>query len=481
MKRKQGFSLLELILVLGIASAVSFMKFQDLKHEQEDIQSKAVGQQIKQLGEAVNGYINIRYDRLSTMTASTGTGTDPEPRTCSGSACTITYQTLINEGLLPATFTGINANKSPYSIQLKREGKSPNYIINGLITTDNAWIEGDKVRYDLLGKAMQAAGIGSGMSKTSSILSGYSGSWTENSSDFTAVNKIGLLGYRVGYDSSMYSVYLRRDGTLPMTGDLNMGNNNISNAKNITASAAITGAVLKSTGDTSVGGNLSVTGSSTMTGALQVNNAIHSSSNITAAGNVTSGNWVSAKNGYGDTISLGGDSSPGGTGPDYELRLGSNKPLTIHSPTSNRGNDIILDIDGNTRIQTNLATNSLNPNDIPSGWAGGLRTQDVYGSGTIGAGTGGNVNSYMNSAGKIYASGNISSDQTVSGKYILSNATVILGQSCSPNGVQAHTQSGMPAYCVDGKWQSIGSMVRIVHAYQTATDVLMFSATVMKL
>jgi hypothetical protein len=29
----------------------------------------------------------------------------------------------------------------------------------------------------------------------------------------------------------MYSVYLRRDGTLPMTGDLNMGGKNINNVK----------------------------------------------------------------------------------------------------------------------------------------------------------------------------------------------------------------------------------------------------------
>lgn len=268
MKRKQGFSLLELILVLGIASAVSFMKFQDLKHEQENIQAKAVGEQIKQVGEAVNSYISIRYDKLSTLTASTGTGTDPGPRTCSVSVCTITYQTLINEGLLPARFTGINVNKSPYTIQLKREGTGPNYIVNGLVTTNNTWVEGDKVRYDLLGKAMQAAGVDSGMSKTTSVLSGYSGAWTANSSDFTAVNKTGLLGYRVGYDSSMYSIYLRRDGTLPMTGDLNMGSNSINNAQDITASGTTTSGTLKSTGDTNVGGNLTVAQTGAFTGNI---------------------------------------------------------------------------------------------------------------------------------------------------------------------------------------------------------------------
>lgn len=264
-RNKKGFSLLELILVLGIASAVSFMKFQDLKNDQENILANAVGVQIKQIGTAVNGYINIHYDKLSTLTSiSSGNGTDPGPRTCSTTTntCTITYQTLVNDGLLPSSFTGINANKSPYSIVLKREGTSPNYIINGLVTTNNAWIEGVKVRYDLLGKAMQAAGIDSGVTKTTSIVSGYSGAWSENSTDYSNINKVGSLGYRVGYDSAMYSVYLRRDGMLPMTGDLNLDGHNINNV------AA-----------------LNVTGNITTTGDLQARN-IKASGNIESSKNV---------------------------------------------------------------------------------------------------------------------------------------------------------------------------------------------------
>lgn len=232
-KKEKGYSLLELTLVLGIAMAVSFMKFQDLKNNQETVLATSVGQQIKQVGDAVNGYINIHYDKLSTLTSvSTGNGTDPGPRTCSTStnSCTITYQTLVNDGLLPSSFNGINANKSPYSIVLKREGTSPNFIINGLVTTNNSWMEGGNIHYDLLGKAMQAAGVDSGITKTTTTVSGYSGSWSEQSSDFSNINKMGLLGYRVGYDSAMYSVYLRRDGSLPMTGDLDMGTNNIKNA-----------------------------------------------------------------------------------------------------------------------------------------------------------------------------------------------------------------------------------------------------------
>jgi hypothetical protein len=55
------------MLVIAIGSSISFLKFQDLKHAQEDIQAKAVGEQIKQIGSAVNGYINIHYDKLSNV------------------------------------------------------------------------------------------------------------------------------------------------------------------------------------------------------------------------------------------------------------------------------------------------------------------------------------------------------------------------------------------------------------------------------
>ena len=85
--KKGGFSLLELILVLGVGTMITFIKFQDMKNEQEDILASAVGQQIRQIGDAVNGYINIRYDKLSTLTASSSQSTDPGPRTCNASQC----------------------------------------------------------------------------------------------------------------------------------------------------------------------------------------------------------------------------------------------------------------------------------------------------------------------------------------------------------------------------------------------------------
>ncbi|VUS27905.1 hypothetical protein SB6412_00401 [Klebsiella pasteurii] len=444
-QNKKGFSLLELVLVLGVGSMMAFIRFQDMKNEQETVMAKAVGQQMKQMGEAVNGYINIRYDKLSTLTSSSSQSSDPGPRACDSSGCEITYQTLVNEGLLPASYTGINAQKSSYNIILKRSGTSPNYVINGLITTSSPWVEGDKYRYDLLGKAMQEADIDSGMTQSATVASGLQGAWKETSTDYSNITSAGLMAYRVGYDSAMYSVYLRRDGTLPMTGDLNMGGNNINNAKNITASGA------GKFGD-----------------------------NITAGGTVTAAKEVIAHNGYGDTITLGGDAY----GNDYEIRLGANKPLTVYSP--NAGNyTTILQIDRNAKVSQRLSTNGLDPNDIPSGWSGGLRTLDVYAGGTVGAGAGGAVNAYMNSSGNIYASNDINAGHQVNAQYVWASGNVNsnyihsngnvdaagrlnvgeyayvngqagIGGGCSPNGLIGRTSSGSLLSCVNGIWKAAG-------------------------
>ncbi|WP_392433674.1 hypothetical protein ACF3VQ_05125 [Yersinia sp. HM-2024] len=50
---KKRFSLLELVLVLGVGTAMAFIKFQDMKNEREVAIANTVGAQIKQVGEAV--------------------------------------------------------------------------------------------------------------------------------------------------------------------------------------------------------------------------------------------------------------------------------------------------------------------------------------------------------------------------------------------------------------------------------------------
>lgn len=315
--KKKGFTLVELVLVISAGLIISFTAFQTMTKKQELLRADIVGQQIKDVGEAVNVYIANHYNQLSTLTNATGTADDAGPRTCNtgNQNCTITTATLSNEGLLPPTFSGKNAYNSTYTILLKRGGVSPYFTISGLVTTTDPWKgAANAIRYDWLGTAMQAAGLDSGMTRDiGTRVNGYNGQWVADSATYSNITQLGQLAYLTGYGSNSYSVYLRRDGVLPMTGQLNMSGNDINGAKNITASANI-----------------------------KANGTI-------AGGVVTSESNVSAKNGYGDTISMGGDSS----GNDYELYMStSGKPLSIYnsatggSPSTTNKSTTLLKISG---------------------------------------------------------------------------------------------------------------------------------------
>ncbi|HCJ6663737.1 TPA: shufflon system plasmid conjugative transfer pilus tip adhesin PilV [Citrobacter freundii] len=404
-QNKKGFSLLELILVLGVGSMMAFMRFQDMKTEQENVMAKAVGQQMKQIGEAVNGYINIRYDKLSTLTSSSSQSSDPGPRTCNGSGCEITYQTLINEGLLPVSYTGVNAQKSSYKIMLKRSGATPNYVVNGLITTTLPWSESGKLRYDLLGKAMQEAGIDSGMTRTTSNAFGYGGQWSETSANFNNITSAGQLAFRVGFNSALYSVYLRRDGTLPMTGNLNMGGQSVYNAQDITAAGTTTTGILE-TNTATVGATLNVAGVTTLASDLnvsgngQVNGNLNSNKTLSGA-TVTSRSETYTQNWF-RTL---------GDGGIYFQKYGGGW---------NMGDTATINAYGGKNVQTS------------AGFYGG----------------------YIKSTGNIDANGRVNA-----GEFIYINGQANVGWGCSPNGLQGRTPKGAILSCVNGVWKSSSARI----------------------
>lgn len=417
-----GFSLLELTLVLGIGTVMAFVKFQDMKTNQENMMANTVGNQIKQLGEAVNRYISIHYDKLSTLSSSSSQSSDPGPRVCFGNSCEITYQTLVNEGLLPVSYTGVNMQKSSYKIVLKRAGTAPNFVINGLITTTSPWLEGRKYRYDLLGKAMQVAGIDSGMTQLATLVSGLQGAWTETSSAFNNITAAGLLAYRVGYDSSMYSVYLRRDGTLPMTGNLNMGNQDINNARNITVAGTITTKVLRTGGAAAIGTTLDVGGVATLNSDLNV------AGNGQVIGNLNSNNSVSGTTitSRGETYTQNWFRTMGGGGIYFQKYGGGWYMMDTNTITAYAGKN----------IQT----------------AAGVYGGYVHSTGNIDA------------VGQVYGAGGVvSGGRTTVGEYLQLNGVAYAGNGCSPNGLQGRAVDGSILSCTNGMWKEGGGCKQDVY------------------
>lgn len=475
---KKGFSFVEVTLVLAVSTVIGFLAFSQFIKEQDYLKAKYSGEQIKQIGDAVNAYISNHYDTLSTLTNATGATLDIGPRTCTVGlgSCSINILTLLNEGLLNSSFVGKNVYGSGYSILLKRTGISPYYKINGIVITDTPLKTGDNIRYDLLGVAMKSAGIDSGMTRdSSSLISGFNGAWNATSSDYSVINKSGLLAYQAGYGTYNYSVFLRRDGTLPMTGDLNMGSNNINSLNDLTANGIITtnnlrtrgAAIMDSTltvsGNANFANNISVRGAdiqdipvgyiggvrtpdlyahggmyiakngtkvadknwafmANRDGYLGISGNMNAEGTITAGGFINAGREVIARNAAGDSIHLGGYD-----GNDYELKLdNADKMLTIWWGDLYQQQDAYRD---KTILQT---------------WGsayidGDLRTsRNIFASGNI-------------MASSIQTSGRITTNE-----FLQIGGVATLGASCPNNGLQGRTSTGAILSCVSGKWSTSG-------------------------
>ena len=451
-RKKHGFTLIELILVISIAAAMSFLSFQKFMQDQEISQANAAGEQLKKVGDAVNSYVAVKYDKLSALANATGATTDPGPRTCDSatSSCTITIQTLINEGILPSTHNGLNSFKSGYSIVLKRSGTAPYYNVNGLVATTKPWIgTGNKIRYDLLGSAMKMAGIDSGITNNStSKVSGYNGNWTQSNTTFSNITQSGQLAYQVGYGSYSYSIYLRRDGTLPMTGNLNMGSQSINNAKDITASGTTQSGALRSTGATAVGTTLNVAGATTLSGAVSANNNLNVAGTTTLAGTNVNGqlnansNFMAAGTSnlrgattLNSTLNVAGTSTLAGTNVNGQLNANSN---FMAAGTSNLRGATTLNSTLNVAGTSTLAGTNIN--------------------GILTANNAINANNVINASGNITSNGQVrgstvvSGGRTTVGEYVQISGIATAGAACSPNGLQGRDTTGALLSCVNGKW-----------------------------
>jgi prepilin-type N-terminal cleavage/methylation domain-containing protein len=501
---RRGFTLIELILVLSVGSMIMMLSFQGMKRGTENDQARIVGQQMQEVGRAVDTYIASRYTPISQLQSAAGGAADPGPRTCSGTTCTITVQTLVNEGLLPATYKNLNSFGAGYTITLNVTGTSPNWNVVGVVTTDKPWTVGGVVRYDLLGQAMATAGADSGMSRSSAArIDGYGGVWT---APITTGQALGLLGFQVGTGTGLYSVYLRRDGTLPMTGDLNLSdgtNHNIINANNVTGTGRFTSAQtytnyvnlagnLDMTGTATVGGSLGVTGATTVGQNLTVNGSSHIAGGESVGGTITAGGNL-ATNGLSPSDfpsgSGGGlrtwDVDAGGT---VGVGVGTaglpfgNTANAAYAAGMTRNGDMwangSLAVQGSGRVGGLLATNGFDPHDVPSTWAGGIRTWDIAAGGTVmagyksgnasgndwqkmgAAGITQNFGPYSGTRGYLWANSDADIGGTLTANYLVPKGTATVGGSCSPNGVIG-TDGNQTLFCANGTWTASGTITSI--------------------
>ena len=231
-KKESGFTLIELLVVLGIITALSVGTLWTLKKSSESDLVLATSTQLNEVNKAFEDYITENKTALLAIP---------------GGRKEITIDDLKNAKFLPANYV----NQTPFGGTLKLEvvlSGSTNPVPTGLITTtpwtDDGTATGNP-RYDLLGAATRKIGSQAGYSYlVSNYISGLNAGWRVDkgaaTGQYSYISNAGQLAVRsYGNTSGLDNIYLRRDGTLPMLGNLDLGFHDINNAVNISANGWI--------------------------------------------------------------------------------------------------------------------------------------------------------------------------------------------------------------------------------------------------
>lgn len=386
-KQNRGFLSIELMVGLGIISAITVAGVVALDEYNKTRLARNVGEHIRQVGEASNKYVNqftaqivnyankektvrnkttglleqVPYNKDSAR-AETGIANLFEGLNCvTATKCKITIDELKRLNFLSMnTNNTLNPVGSDYDIEFNikyLDAKKEVPVIDGLVVTKKPWTKNKRadgeINYALLGEAVHQAGVDAGFtdlnrgSPNSNKIKGYKEGWELDKADFTNINNPGAIAYRFGFHSGDMLAYLRRDGTLPMTGDLNMGGNKI----------YFNRAPDKPGGIHQDGDNV----------IIQNDNG---NKLILKPEEVEAEKWLCAKNELKNKICIGGEGrDPQTGGPhdknagNFQIRYFSDRPLLVHN--TRYGNDassvdahgkdyVVFRVGGSTSIHDNL-------------------------------------------------------------------------------------------------------------------------------
>lgn len=339
--KNKGWILTEAMIGVAIATGLLVAGLASYKFYSDMQLSKNVGDHLKQVGLAANAYTSTNYSKIVQGLSEGG-------RNCSGNGCTITVKELMDQGFLPRDYSGKNPVKLEYEIKVIKEGNAPDWILNGVVVTKKPWMKKQNVAYDMIGKAVEEAGIDAGMVGINHAgkLNGYAAGWSIPLSTYNIKAEKGLLGYRFGHQSAMMNQFLRRDGTLPMTGNLNMGGNTIHNTSEISG----------------VNNELILNSNATVKGTLKSEGQLEVDAGIIAKGVIESDSNLcghrTAIKGVPSRFCIGSDSTGSNTFKDaFNFTIeGTNIPLVIR----NAGKNVNLIVEGSSKATKHIITGKDN-------------------------------------------------------------------------------------------------------------------------
>lgn len=400
----KGFTLIETLLVLTIIGAVTVTYMQYLKKDIEEVSAVQNGKQMLQMANSVNQYLILNYKALSD-------GEDTNCQPIGVFPCYINTSALTSSGLLPQSTTSayLTSWGADYRIAVFKNASGS---LESLIATTTPWIlSGTDPARSLLGRALGEIGQDGGIVNVANNIDGYRGAWTQTSSNLRndRASLPGTLVARAGSSSNLFEQFLKRDGSLPMTGDLNMG------GKNITRVGAIDSE-----------GNIFTTGKVSATD-IEAANGIKASS--LEAGSMVVGNMIADGATFNNqVITKGGIKNTGNIETDS---------LTANS----------LTLSGDLNLANVNASGNITAGGAVRG-ANGMFTGSV-GADIVTATT-------INSEG-LYVAGDSEVTGTSESGYLQAKNLAEVDRPCSTVGLIASTVDGKILSCQGGLWKAAGS------------------------
>lgn len=248
MRSQGGWFLVELALVmvlLAIAASADVVRKAD---EQAAIRAKAIASGLEVARNAGNDYLASYYGDINKFGSTGATFSSSTGPIAVSNPLRPSIAELRQLGQLPAGYTGrslIPGGDYQFFITPNPSGcvvpSTPGTMCNleGMVCINAPLRNRNKIDYIRLGTAMKRLGADGGYSSagTPGTISGLGAKWTAPNP--VSGTPAGLLCSRFGYSSSTFAQYLRKDGTVAMTGNLNVGNNSVNNVADVNATGTV--------------------------------------------------------------------------------------------------------------------------------------------------------------------------------------------------------------------------------------------------
>lgn len=239
--RQRGVTMVELLIVLALTIAAAWQAVAVFMDKAQTAKAEIQGGVLGELNNALGTYITNNYNALVNGTAVSGVTNAYAP----------TVAELVTLGVLNAGFQGTNMYGGTYGISVF---KTPTgCVAPACDVASHVWLSGpirnSEGTVDTTYAASAALAVGANGAFSSTVspgtMFGPGGTWNVTN---PLGSQAGAVLARNGFGSQGFSQFLRRDGSLPMTGNLDAGGQSINNGRLLQLSSAQTVGAACSTG-----------------------------------------------------------------------------------------------------------------------------------------------------------------------------------------------------------------------------------------